>query len=249
MNHRNLTLIGASLCAMFLSGSLSAQAEGDTPKQQETKEAPAKQAERKKPAPATPFEIGQTIPKELALPTIDGKTRSFGDLRGKVVFVHFWSITCPWEKHAEPVIVELEKTYKDKPVVIVAINANQNEIGAKPEPAPAEEGKKDKDTGEEEQSGDKAKPEPYANLKAHVKKTKGFDHEVLVDHGNAVSAQFGARTTPHCYVIDSEGVLRYAGALDEADKKKAESQPFVKMAIDAVLAGKEVEVPSTKPYG
>ncbi|MCA8970442.1 MAG: redoxin domain-containing protein [Planctomycetes bacterium] len=194
------------------------------------------------------------MPADIALPTIDGKTRSFGDLRGKVVFVHFWSITCPWEKYAEPVIVELEKAYKGKPVVVLAINSNQNEIGPAPKPANDEESGKEQDNkDEDEQDGDagekKQKPSQYAKLIAHVKKTEGFDHEALVDHGNTVSTLFGARTTPHCFVIDAKGVLRYAGALDGYAQDKKNPEAYVKNAIDALLAGKDVETTTTRPYG
>ena len=53
-------------------------------------------------AATTPFTVGATIPKDIALTDINGKTHTLGDYRGKVVFIHFWSIVCPYEKQAEP---------------------------------------------------------------------------------------------------------------------------------------------------
>ncbi|MCB9880385.1 MAG: redoxin domain-containing protein [Planctomycetes bacterium] len=258
-SHRNTALLSAALSASILCGSISAQAETETPQKttgtKAQEQTPAKKGQR--PEAKKPLEIGQPVPADIALPTIDGKTRSFGDLRGKIVFVHFWSITCPWEKYAEPVIVELEKAYKGKPVVVLAINSNQNEIGPAPKPVKegedAEEGDKDEDAQGDAKDGDagkkKQKPSQYAKLVAHVKKTEGFEHEALVDHGNTVSTLFGARTTPHCFVIDAKGVLRYAGALDGYAQDKKNPEAYVKNAIDALLAGKDVETTSTRPYG
>lgn len=252
--------------ALLVGGSVSAQVETEaTPveaKSQEKKQRRKKQRMQK-------LEIGKTIPADVSLPTIDGKTRTFGDLRGKVVFVHFWSIKCPWEKYAEPVILDLEKKFEGKPVAVLAINSNQNEIGAKPmtkkEGEHSEKDAHDKKGDEHGKKGEHSEKDahdkkgehgehgqktvPYANLVNHVKKTKGFNHEVMVDHGNVVSRLFGARTTPHCYVIDQKGVLRYAGALDGYAQDRQNPEPFVKNAIDALLAGKEVTVTSSKPYG
>ncbi|MBE3072994.1 MAG: redoxin family protein [Acidobacteria bacterium] len=79
---------------------------------------------------ATPFEVGATIPKDVTLKGIDGKDYALGDFRGKIVFIHFWSIVCPSEKLAEPKCIELQKAYADKGVVQFAINANQKEMQA-----------------------------------------------------------------------------------------------------------------------
>ena len=74
---------------------------------------------------------------------------------------------------------------------------------------------------------------------------------MFADHGNKVSGLFQARTTPHCFVIDQKGVLRYAGALDDdpGEKKGETAVVYVRDAADALLAGKDVAVKETKPYG
>jgi len=171
----------------------------------------------------TPFAIGATIPGTITLKDIDGKEHSLGDYRGKIVFIHFWSIVCPYEKLAEPKCIELQKTYADKGVVEIAINANQKEI---------------------------ASGAPYANLREHAQ-AAGVNFLITVDHGNTVTDLFGGQTTPHCFVIDREGVLRYAGALDDDPKgaKGAQATAYVRDAIEAVLAGKPVAMATTKPYG
>ena len=84
----------------------------------------------------------------------------------------------------------------------------------------------------------------------HVQQA-GVNFLVTVDHGNKVTDMFGGTNTPHCFVIDRDGTLRYAGALDDDPRgaKGAQATSYVRDAIEAVLAGKPVATPTTKPYG
>lgn len=76
---------------------------------------------------------------------------------------------------------------------------------------------------------------------------------LLLDADATVARAYGAKTTPHMFVIDPRGVLVYAGAIDDtaspdpADIKT--SKNYVQAALDATLAGRKVEVASTQPYG
>ncbi|MBE3072993.1 MAG: hypothetical protein IMZ67_08460 [Acidobacteria bacterium] len=74
---------------------------------------------------------------------------------------------------------------------------------------------------------------------------------LTVDPGNTVTDLFDGKSTPHCFVIDKDGVLRYSGALDDDPKgqKGAQAAAYVRDAIEALLAGKPVPVTTTKPYG
>ncbi len=173
---------------------------------------------------STPFQIGAVVPKDVSLKDIFGKDHSLGDYRGKVVFIHFWSIVCPYEKLAEPKCIELQKHYGDQ-LVEIAVNANQGEL--KPDSNP-----------------------PYANLREHVQQA-GVNFLVTVDPGNKVTDMFGGTNTPHCFVIDKDGTLRYTGALDDDPRgmKGAQANQYVHDAIEAVLAGRPVATPTTKPYG
>jgi hypothetical protein len=64
---------------------------------------------------------------------------------------------------------------------------------------------------------------------------------------------YGARTTPQYAIIDPQGVLRYAGAVDSKASSSASDIPgstnYVRAALDAGLAGKEIAVTQTQPYG
>ena len=83
------------------------------------------------------------------------------------------------------------------------------------------------------------------------KKTEGFTYPVLQDASGTVGKSFGAKTTPHMYVIDEQGVVRYAGAIDDDPRgnKKEGTTNYVKTAVDALLSGKPVPASTTEPYG
>lgn len=79
---------------------------------------------------------------------------------------------------------------------------------------------------------------------------QGFSYPVLLDAEGEVGKTYGAKTTPHMYVIDTEGVLRYSGAIDDDDRgKKEDATNYVAGAVKALKAGEKVEPSETKPYG
>jgi hypothetical protein len=75
----------------------------------------------------------------------------------------------------------------------------------------------------------------------------------LVDAEGTVGKSYGAKTTPHMYVIDPKGTLIYMGGIDDkpsTDKEDiAAATNYVKQALDAAMAGKQVAVKESKPYG
>jgi peroxiredoxin len=80
----------------------------------------------------------------------------------------------------------------------------------------------------------------------------GFAQPVLLDPSGETGKAYGAKTTPHMYVIDKEGVLRYQGAIDDdaRDKKAKEDRVnYVTQAVQAVQKGEEIAKKETKPYG
>jgi peroxiredoxin len=82
------------------------------------------------------------------------------------------------------------------------------------------------------------------------KKERGFTYAVLQDPEGTVGKAYGARTTPHMYVIDEKGVLRYMGAIDDDPRGKADKPSnHVKTTVDALLTGKPVPASTTEAYG
>jgi hypothetical protein len=75
----------------------------------------------------------------------------------------------------------------------------------------------------------------------------------LLDPTGEIGHLYGAKTTPHMFVINKDGILVYAGAIDSNDSFKPETiqgaTNYVVEALKALKEGKPVEVASTKPYG
>jgi peroxiredoxin len=85
---------------------------------------------------------------------------------------------------------------------------------------------------------------------ASWKKEQGFPYSVLQDPDGKVGKAYGAKTTPHMYIIDEKGVLRYAGAIDDDPRgKNATPVNHVKTSVDAMLSGQPVPEATTDPYG
>ena len=79
---------------------------------------------------------------------------------------------------------------------------------------------------------------------AEYMKANKVSATALVDGDGSVGHMYGARTTPHCYVIDPKGTLAYDGAIDDKGSKN-----YVVDAVAAIKQGKPVSPATTKPYG
>jgi len=97
------------------------------------------------------------------------------------------------------------------------------------------------------------------NSTAHATadQTRGFAEQhslpypVLGDHSGAVGRAYHAKTTPHIYIINTEGNIVYTGAIDNAPLGKTEGAVvgYVDKALAELTAGQPVSIPATKPYG
>lgn len=76
-------------------------------------------------------------------------------------------------------------------------------------------------------------------------------YQILDDHEGTVGRLYGAKTTPHMFIIDKSGKLVYQGAIDDDPRgNKGENKVnYVAKALDELLAGKPISMPQTKPYG
>ncbi len=73
---------------------------------------------------------------------------------------------------------------------------------------------------------------------------------VLQDDQHEVADLYGAETTPHCFLIDSDGVLRYQGAFDDTSfRRRTPTRFYVLEAIEELRAGEPVEITETQSYG
>lgn len=164
----------------------------------------------------------------FTLTDTNGNEHSLSDFKGKVVVLEWFNHGCPFvvKHYKEGHMQALQQTYTDKGVVWLAICSSA-------------EGKQGYETAEGH------------NKTAEAKGTNAT--AILMDADGKVGRAYDARTTPHMYVIDTEGQLVYQGAIDDKRSTNpadiATSKNYVKAALDAVLAGEEVEVSSAVAYG
>ena len=166
---------------------------------------------------------GQPAP-DFTLPDLDGNSVALSSFRGKTVVLEWFNPGCPFVKHghAEGPLKDQAARHKDD-VVWIAVNSG----------APGKQGH-----GVE------------ANRKAAAEWT--MDHAVLLDESGAVGRAYGASTTPHMFVIDAEGTIRYEGAVDNAPLgrvKGAAASNHVDAALADLAAGRAVAQDYVKPYG
>lgn len=171
--------------------------------------------------------VGQPAPAFSAVDT-SGKTVSLADFKGKHVVLEWVNPGCPFvQKHYKPGNMQgLQKDYTAKGVVWLTISST--EPGA----------------------SDYKKP---ADLAAWMKAGNAAATHTLMDDDGKVGKAYGARTTPHMYIINPVGTLVYAGAIDSNRSANPADIPgatnYVRQALDELLAGKPVSVSSTQPYG
>jgi len=89
--------------------------------------------------------------------------------------------------------------------------------------------------------------EPAKEVADHAKQV-GFTFPVYKDSGN-VAWLFNAQVTPETYVIDKQGIIRYHGAIDDAQNEARVKKQSLRAALDEILAGKAVAVAETKAFG
>jgi peroxiredoxin len=165
---------------------------------------------------------------DFTLTDITGQPRKLADLRGKYVVLEWFNSECPFvQKHYESGNMQgLQKQYTGKGVVWLAINSTN----------PSHSNFRDE-----------------ARSAQIVKDWKMVPTALSLDKDGKVGQAYGARTTPHMFVIDPNGTVIYAGGIDDkasfspGDVKSAKN--FVAAALDESMAGKPVSTPSARPYG
>jgi len=172
-------------------------------------------------------EVGQPAPA-FTLTDSNGQSHNLADFKGKFVVLEWLNHGCPFvKKHYDSNNMQnLQKEYTGKDVVWLSIVSS----------APGKQGHMS--PGETNQ----AKEEKGSAATA-----------ILIDGDGTVGQLYGAKVTPELYVINPEGNLIYAGAID--DKKSVDpadvegATNYVKQALDEALAGQPVSTPKTEPYG
>jgi thiol-disulfide isomerase/thioredoxin len=172
-------------------------------------------------ANAEELPIGATAPKFALVNAVDGKTVAYKPGDGKISVVVFTCNQCPYAKAFEPRIIELARQYQPKGVVFYAIDPNDDAQYA---------------------------VESLAEMKARAVE-RGYPFPYLKDGDSSVARRYGARVTPHVYVFDGKGVLRYRGYVDDSAKPAERKTTGLSSALDQLLVGKPVSNEATRAFG
>ncbi len=171
--------------------------------------------------------IGNTAP-DFSATDSKGKTQSVSQYKGKYVVLEWFNPDCPFVKkhYGSGNMQKLQQEFTGKGVVWLSIDSS----------APGKEGNL---------SADQANAK-MADMKMH-------STALVLDPDGKAGRTYGAKNTPHMFIINPEGKLIYAGAIDSKDTANpadiATATNYVKAALDESLAGKAVTTSSSRPYG
>lgn len=171
-----------------------------------------------------PLPIGAPIPKPtLKMKDVSGKEISLRDAsRENGLLVMFSCNTCPYVIKNQGRTVETCNYAIGKSIGVVLLNSNEGT-----------------------RSGD----DSFGNMKDYASNQK-YRWPYLVDNNSELANAFGANRTPECFLFDKNGKLVYHGAIDDNPSNAAEvSRKHLLLAIDEMLAGKEVSVKESRSVG
>ena len=172
-------------------------------------------------------ETGKPAP-DFTLSDSAGLEQSLSDFKGKYVVLEWTNHQCPFVKkfYSNGAMQSLQEEMTEKGVVWLQILSSAEGKQGYLTASEAEA------IGEEQEVGSTA---------------------LLLDSEGIVGHKYGARTTPHMFLINPEGLVIYQGAIDSikstdsADVAKATN--YVKLAYESAIAGKSVDPNTTTPYG
>lgn len=171
--------------------------------------------------------VGSPAP-DFTLTDIQGQSHKLSDYRGKIVVLEWVNSGCPFvQKHYESGnLPRLQQTATADGVVWLAVNTGRDGVQGAMNSADASQ---------------------------WLRKQQASPTAYLRDPDGSVGRLYGAKTTPHMYVINADGVLVYNGAIDSirsADKEDiARATNYVSAALADLKAGRPVATTNTQPYG
>jgi peroxiredoxin len=176
---------------------------------------------------ALSLHINQPVP-DFELPALDGRLHRLSDYRGKIVIVNFWSCECPQSERTDRAIMSMLVQHLHRAAAKRAVQVWRDDVVLLTI------------ASNKNESADAIKT--VAQARHHP--------AVLLDENCRVANQFEARTTPHVFVIDREGILRYRGAVDNVTfRKKGPTRFFLDEAVESLLEGHLPALMETPAYG
>lgn len=166
--------------------------------------------------------LGSPMPSMQAQVVGGGSTTLAQQAGSNGTAVLFWSNQCPWVDKYESRVQQLSEQYSGQGIAFVLINAND------PEAFP-----------QEAASASQERASRYGSM------------TYLRDQGSAGAKMFGSQLrTPHVFVFDGSNSLVYVGAIDDSPGDPANvKDPYLKNALEALVAGQDVPTAQTKAFG
>ena len=171
--------------------------------------------------------LGQAAP-DFTLTDASGAQRSLAEFRGKTVVLEWVNPECPFVKkhYGSGNMQALQTQYAGQGVAWLSINSS----------APGKQGHLTGETGQ-----------------AFLSEAHAAPTALLLDPDGQMGRLYGAKTTPHMFIVNADGVLVYAGAIDDTPSADPNDIPtainYVAKALDEILAGAPVSVAQTQSYG
>lgn len=173
--------------------------------------------------------VGQPAPAFTGTDVISGKEVSNATLKGKIAVLEWNNFGCPFvhKFYDSGTMQKLQTEAVKDGIVWVSVNSSaEGKEGHLPDAATA---------------------------KTAIAEHKNHATHYLLDHDGKIGHAFGAKATPHMFVIAQDGTLAYQGAIDSdssPDPKAIKSATnYVTAAIASLKAGTPIKLSSTQPYG
>jgi peroxiredoxin len=170
------------------------------------------------------LKIGDQIPvKDVKMKNVDGRDISISNVVGNGgTLVVFACNHCPFVKAWQDRIVSLANTCLLNRIGVILINSNDPAVDLE---------------------------DDFVHMKSQAE-TQNYRFPYVVDDTSDVARAFGARRTPEAFLFDAKGALIYHGGIDDnAFDADSATKHYLKDAIDALIAGHEVEIKETKSQG
>ncbi len=171
--------------------------------------------------------VGQKAPSFSATDS-NGKARSLDEFGGKLVVLEWWNPQCPFvgKHYGSGNMQKLQKEWTGKGVAWLTVDSS----------APGQQGYLE-----------------AAQANALMKEKGGAPSAILLDPEGKVGRSYGAKTTPHMYVIAKDGTIAYAGGIDDRpstdQSDMASATNYVGTALAELSSGKPVTTKTSQPYG
>lgn len=168
--------------------------------------------------------IGEKVPMtNVKVKDVSGEMLTLKGVAGENgLLVNFSCNTCPWVAAWEDRYNPIAKLARDNGIGVIMLNPN---------------------------TAYRNKGESLDDMKARAKKAN-YTFPYALDEGSKFASAFGATRTPHIYLFNSNMELVYRGAIDDnAKSANGVEQPYLKNAIKALAAGKEIDPKTTKSLG